>query len=123
MDYVITSQQIFSLIDTFTGSDPNILSDNCVVNLSICSYANDENTNTESGTESSVNHKYVWNNEYVEAYHNALESDNVRHEFRELKNELLTEDVDINANLSSFQNMMETVCNSLVKKNIVSQNM
>ena len=47
---------------------------------------------------------------------------NVRHEFIELKSNLLTEDVDINANLSSFQNTMETVCTPLFKKNIVKQN-
>ena len=41
----------------------------------------------------------MWNNEYVESYQNALESDNVRLEFQELKSKLLTEDVDINANL------------------------
>ena len=122
VDYVIASQQIFSLIDTFVVSDPNILTDHCAVNFSLCSYANDENSNTESDTESSVKYKYVWNNEYVESYQNALESDNVRLEFQELKSKLLTEDVDINANLSSFQNTMETVCTPLFKKNLVKQN-
>ena len=122
VDYVIACQQIFSLIDTFVVSDPNILTDHCAVNFSLCSYANDENSNTKSGTESSVKYKYVWNNENVESYQNALESDNVRHEFQELKIKLLTEDVDIKANLSSFQNTMETVCTPLFKKNIVKQN-
>ena len=51
VNYVIASQQIFSLIDTFMVSDPKISSDHCIVNISLYSYANDENINTESGTE------------------------------------------------------------------------
>ena len=118
VDYVIASQQLFSLIDTFVVS--LYLTDHCAVNFSLCSYANDESRNTESGTESSVKHKYVWNNECVESYQNALKSDNVRTEFQELKTKLLPEDIDVNANLSSFQNTMETVCTPLFKKNIVN---
>ena len=112
MDYVIASRQIFSLINTFMVSYPNILTAHCAVNFSLCSYANDENSNTVS-----VKYKYVWNNEYVESYQNALESDNARLEFQELKSKLLT-DVDINADLSSFQNTMETVCTLLLKKSL-----
>ena len=48
VDYVIASQQIFSLVDTFMVSEPNILTDQCAVNFSLCSYANDENSNNES---------------------------------------------------------------------------
>ena len=38
VDYVIASQCLFSVIDTFEVSDPNILSDHCMVKFSIISH-------------------------------------------------------------------------------------
>ena len=59
---------------------------------------NFDNNNTEN-MESPLQYKYVWNNEHVAAYQNALESDSVRSDLRNLTNELLSENVDINENL------------------------
>ena len=95
VDYVIVSQEIFSLVDNFSVSDPNILSDHCIVNFSLCSDVNFDNNNTEN-MESPLQYKYVWNNEHVAAYQNTLESDSVRSDLRNLTNELLSENVDIN---------------------------
>ena len=65
---------------------------------------------------------YVSNNEHVAAYQNALESDSVRSDLRNLTNELLSENVDINENLSSFQSTVETVCSPLFKRNLGKKN-
>ena len=121
VDYVIVSQEIFSLVDNFSVSDPNILSDHCIVNFSLCSDVNFDNNNTEN-MESPLQYKYVWNNEHVAAYQNALESDSVRSDLRNLTNELLSENVDINENLSSFQSTVETVCSPLFKRNLGKKN-
>ena len=43
VDYVIVSQEIFSLVDNLSVSDPNILSDHCIVNFSLCSDINFDN--------------------------------------------------------------------------------
>ena len=117
MDYVIGSQQIFSLVEKFNVSDPNILSDHCIVNFSLCSNYTGSDRNPEN-IESSVKYKYVWNNDHIAAYQTALESDRVRSDLRKLKSDLLSENVDINENLKSFQNTVESVCSPLFKRNL-----
>ena len=63
-------------------------------------------------SESSLNYKYVWNSEHAEAYHEVLDSDSIRMQRENLKSELSnTETLNgLNANLKSFQNLMESVC-------------
>ena len=122
VDYVIASPHILSLVDTFNVDDPNILSDHCTVNFSLCLHGNNVSSDSDPGITSSLPYKYVWNNEYVEAFQNALDSDSVRSDFRKLKNDLLTENVDINENVGLFQDTVETICAPLFKKNISSKN-
>ena len=121
VDYVIASQQIFSLVENFNVSDPNILSDHCIVNFSLCSESDVNNNNSEN-VEPTLKYKYVWKNEHVAAYQNALESDSVRSNLQKLKGELLNDNVDMNENLSSFQNIVESVCAPFLKKNIGKKN-
>ena len=85
VDYAIASPLIFSLVDTFNVDDPNILSDHCIVNFSLCLHGNNVSSDSDPGITSSLPYKYVWNNEYVEAFQNALDSDSVRSDLRKLK--------------------------------------
>ena len=96
VDYVFASPHIFSLVDTFSVGDPNILSDHCIVNFSLCLHGNNASSDSDPGITSSLPYKYVWNNDFVEAFQNALDSETVCSEFRKLRNDLLTENVDIN---------------------------
>ena len=122
VDYVIASPHIFSLVDTFNVDDPNILSDHCIVIFSLCLHGNNASSDSDPGITSSLPYKYVWNYEYVEAFQNALDSESVRSDLRKLRNDLLTENVDINENVGLFQDTAETICAPLFKKNISSKN-
>ena len=53
VDYVIASPHIFSLVDTFNVDDPNILSDHCIVNFSLCLHGN--NASSDSDPPSHIN--------------------------------------------------------------------
>lgn len=125
VDYVIASQRLFSFIDTFSVDDPNILSDHCVINFSLCSHTNihDDNNNSKSGTES-LKFKYVWNSQYADLYQEALESENVQFEITNLKTDLLyvQSEENLNANLMSFQKTVDNVCSPLFQKNVVNRN-
>ena len=81
---------IVSLVDTFNVDDPNILSDHCIVKFSLCLHGNNASSDSDPGITPSLSYKHVWNNEYVEAFQNALDSDSVRSDLRKLKNALLT---------------------------------
>ena len=85
VDYVIASPHIFSLVDTFNVDDPNILNDHCICNFSLCLHENNASSDSDPGITSSLPYKYVWNNEYVEAFQNALDSESVRSDLRKLK--------------------------------------
>ncbi|MCG8044774.1 MAG: reverse transcriptase domain-containing protein, partial [Candidatus Thiodiazotropha endolucinida] len=123
VDYVIGSQQLFPLIDTFVTDEPNIISDHCIVNFSLHANIINQDNNVE-GEIKSCTHKYVWNNEHISTYQNALESDFVKNELHNLKSELLsveTEDL-LNSNLTLFQNTLESVCTPLFKKTLGKNN-
>ena len=122
VDYVIASPHIFSLVDTFNVDDPNILSDHCIVNFSLCLHGNNVSSDSDPGITSSLPYKYVWNNEYVKAFQKVLDSDSVSSDLRKLKIDLLTENVDINENVGLFHDTVETICAPLFKKNISSKN-
>ena len=122
VDYVIASPHIISLVDSFNVDDPNILSDHCIVNFSLCLHANNASSDSDSGITSSLPYKYVWNNDYVEAFQNALDSESVRSDLRKLRNVFLTENVDIKENAGLFQDTVKTICAPLFKKNTSSKN-
>ena len=95
------------MINTFDVDEPNILSDHCVVIFSLWSHRVNQTINIEDNPET-CKYRYVWNNEHIIAYQNALVSENVKIELQSLTSELLTaesEDV-LNSNLSMFQNTL-----------------
>ena len=121
VDYAIASQSLFSLIDKFEVAEPNIFSDHCVINFSLSASKEVKVVEKQHDPESLLKYKYVWNNEHAEAYREVLDSDCVRMQIESLKTDLSnTESLnELNANLNSFQNLMESVCSPLFKKNII----
>lgn len=79
VDYVIASQSVFSLVNTFRVHDPNILSDHCLLSFSLVSSAQDgAHEKDESSLGSPLDHKYVWDSSQLEAYQSALETDAIK---------------------------------------------
>ena len=63
VDYVIASQSgLFPAINTFEVFDPNILSDHCIVHISLILHDSVLDAESENSSGSSCNHKYVWKN-------------------------------------------------------------
>ena len=120
VDYVIASQCLFSAIDTFEVSDPNILSDHCMVKFSVISHDSISNDDCMNNFGSFCNFKYVWKDNEVDSYQNALQSNNVQGVLNDLKSNIsnLTTVDELNQNVKSFQEIIEEVCNPLFKKDI-----
>ena len=120
VDYVIASQCLFPVINTFEVSDPNLLSDHCIVQFSIILHDSVLDAESETSSGSFCNYKYVWKNNEVESYQNALQSEDVQGTLNDLKtniSNLKTAD-ELNSNVKSFQETIESVCNPLFKKDI-----
>ena len=120
VDYVIASQCLFSAIDTFEVSDPNILNDHCMVKFSVISHDSISNDDCMNNFGSFCNFKYVWKDNEVDSYQNALQSNNVQGVLNDLKSNIsnLTTVDELNQNVKSFQEIIEEVCNPLFKKDI-----
>ena len=119
-DYVIASQCLFLAINTFEVLDPTILSDHCIVQFSVILHDSVLNAESDNSYDSYFNYKYVWKNNEVESFQNALQSDNVQGALNDLKTNIpnLTTADELNLNVESFQEVMESVCNPLFKKDI-----
>ena len=66
--------------------------------------------------------KYVWDNSQLDALRIALESDEIKVSFIELQSNI-TEAFpldSINANVNSFQVIIQSVCTALFKKNTIN---
>ena len=118
VDYVMVSQCLFSAINTFEVLDPNILSDHCIVQFSVILHDSVLNAESDNSSGSYFNYKYVWKNNEVESYQNALQSDNVQGALYDLQTyiQAMTTADELNLNVKSFQEVMESVCNPLFKK-------
>ena len=116
----IASQCLFSAIDTFEVSDPNILSDHCMVKFSVISHDSISNDDFMNNFGSFCNFKYVWKDNEVDSYQNALQSNNVQGVLNDLKSNIsnLTTVDELNQNVKSFKEIIEEVCNPLFKKDI-----
>ena len=119
-DYVIASLCLFLAINTFEVLDPNILSGHCIVQFLVILHDSVLNAESDNSYGSYFNYKYVWKNNEVESYQNALQSDNVQGALNDLKTNIpnLTTADELNLNVKSFQEVMESVCNPLFKKDI-----
>ena len=120
VDYVIASQCLFPVINTFEVSDPNLLSDHCIVQFSVILHHSVLDAESETSSGSFCNYKYVWKNNEVESYQNALQSEDVQGTLNDLKTNIsnLTTADELNFNVKSFQETIESVCNPLFKKDI-----
>ena len=124
VDYVIDSQCLFSVNDVFEVHDPDILSNHCILHFSVTLHDIVSNVESEKRSDSSLKYKYVWNINELESYQNALQSDDVQGALNNLKTSIsnMGSADDLNFNVKSVQEIMESVCKPLFKKSISKSN-
>lgn len=119
VDYVVTTPNLFKSIVKFKICDPNILSDHCVVEFSICQNKDSYTIqHEETDTYECLNKKYSWDDAKRDQYIFNLNS--AENDFSELTSFLrhAREPDDINHNISNFTNLMENVCDPLFAKTV-----
>lgn len=124
IDYVISSQTLFNRISNFMISDPNILSDHCLLSFSLkCEI----NTFTQEEADNSnlikLSRKYVWRPEHCEQYIGALNSHETISSLNELTNNLSNSSSqrDIDENVSRFNTLLDSVCKPLFNKKLKTE--
>ena len=113
VDYVMGTQNLFQFIENFDVSEPNILSDHCIVSFSFVfdkPYINVVNTEYD----------YVWSNDMKNNFIDGLSShcmldklNNFTDRFQQAENKQ-----DIDECISHFSNVIEEVASPLFQKQI-----
>ena len=125
IDYVLVSENLFDAFSSFTVSDPNILSDHCIINFAfyICNVG-EEMFENRKGEGIKVESKYVWDKTKSGQYRRILESDNTAERlqgvFRNLNNNCTDEQVE--DSIQSFVKVLDSVCKPLFEKHIPGEN-
>ena len=120
VDYVIASQCLFPVINTFEVSNPNLLTDHCIVQFSVILHDSVLDAESDTSSGSFCNYRYVWKDNEVESYQNALQSEDIQGTLNDLKTNIsnFTTADELNLNVKSYQETIESVCNPLFKKDI-----
>jgi hypothetical protein len=123
VDYVIASEDILGLFDSFSVQDSNILSDHCIINFSI-KINNFETEIVNDSANEKLRYKYKWRAENCAKFQNALQSEHVLHTLNNLKQSLsdIQGKADIDFNLKQFSVLMDEVCSPLFKQTFSGQN-
>ena len=79
VEYVIASQCLFPAINTL------IQSDHCIIQFSVILHDSVLDAESDNNSGSSCNYKYVWKNNKVESYKNALHSKDEQGTLNDLK--------------------------------------
>ena len=121
VDYVICNPALFDVIRKFKVCEPNILSDHCALEFSLCkNIKNNMYTTRREESESSerFDKKYAWDDAKKEQYVFNLHEANS--DFINLYSNLMeaTNAVDIDENVSCFLEVMGNVCDPLFAKKL-----
>jgi hypothetical protein len=116
IDYVMCRPNFMNYFKGFSVDDPNILSDHCSVyfELGVDNLEQPE----EREITSNIKSNYVWHNDKVEKYKQALQSDGFINELDVLSHRLsfIENNDDIDNNLYSFYEALEHICNPIFSK-------
>ena len=116
VDYILSSQDLFTNISHFKVHDPNILSDHCLLSFSF----NFENCNAREVTETDyeqVPGKFVWNNDFKPEYIGLLDRAEIAEKLGSLNPRIsnCTTRDEANKCLSEFTSLLEDVASPLFK--------
>ena len=106
MDYCIVNFELFSEFVSFYVHDPNIFSDHCLIEFSL----NAKEKHAEDNI--SIEKVNKWDQKNTEKYTKILSSNKSKTEIQQLTNMLDTaqNDTDINSSISSFTDLIDSVC-------------
>lgn len=124
VDFIMVSQCFFPYFNNFEVDDPNILSDHCMIHFSFFLNENDSSVVGNTSSDDALKYKYVWNSNELETYQSVLQSNEIQSALNNLQSQIgnIESIDDLNSNVNGFQEMMESVCNPLFKKNIYKLN-
>ena len=120
VDYVLASQNLFSNIDTFSISDPNILSDHCIVSFSLNFTKPEQIMPNNDNMFEKLKYKYVWDKHKGPSYIEELNSRNVLDKLNALNNNIdqCIEGTDIDVCIENFNDIVENVSAPYFKRNL-----
>ena len=112
---------MFEVFRKFRVCEPNILSDHCVLEFSLCSTCNINNYTAqreETEPRERLNKKFAWDDAKKNQYIFNLNGE--ENDFFDLTSNLMQarEPGDIDENIDNFFNLMEKVCDPLFAKNL-----
>ena len=119
IDYVIVSQDLFDKFSSFNVCDPNIISDHCVINFSLCIGSEmQEVSANQNGSAERVNSKYVWDKTLTEEYKTRLSSHDIIQMFDSAVDsiDIYSSNEEIDNSISAFVDTLDTVCKPLFEK-------
>ena len=121
IDYVLVNPSLLPIISTFHVSEPNILSDHCLIDFSLrCNVRNETVDARQNLTFEKVSKKYIWNESKNIEYFSNLEKEDKS--FTNLNAQLAQalNIEQIEENLNTFTLLMENVCDPLFAKTVHS---
>jgi exonuclease III len=118
VDYVIGTQNLLKSVKRFDVSEPNILSDHCLINF-VLEFDNPINVDI-SDSHDHVSYKYLWSGNLKSVYTDELLSERSRQKFNCLNVQInsAVDMHDINECVDSFSNILDEVASPLFKRNI-----
>ena len=118
VDYVICTQNLFQHVKTFEISEPNILTDHCLISFSFDSDKPDSNETTCNCVYDQVNRKYVWNSDFKSDFVERLSAPDMSIKLDTLVRNLndCTGSSGIDDCIENFSGIIEGVASPLLKK-------
>ena len=116
VDYVLSSQELFNLIEGFDVQEPNIMSDHCLVNFSF-NFDIQCSDDARPECDKKVTGKYAWKPEFKAHFVNSLQLDSTRDKLNILDSKISesSSDEDVTTCLSDFSNIINEIAEPIFK--------
>ena len=119
VDYVLSTQDLFTNLCQFKVHESNILSDHCLLTFSFAFQMHDVGEATDDNFDQ-VSGRYAWNHEFMTEFLDSLKSAATTERQNELNARIpnCTENVEINQCLTDFNAITERAASPFYKKHI-----
>ena len=117
VDYVLSTQDLFTNITQFKVHEPNILSDHCLLTFSLAFQIHDVREATDDDFDQ-VSGRYAWNHEFKTEFLDSLKSAATTERLNELNARIpnCTENGEINQCLTDFNAIIENAASPVYKE-------
>ena len=127
VDYVLASQGLFELIESFQVHDPNIISDHCTITFGIKGHIKGPKTriNGNIPVGERVDYKFKWNDDKSEQFKNILTSDEIESKLNVLSENLeeIHCDSQVEENIKHFSELLDSICSPFFKVSLCTDNL